>query len=543
MNTQHPTPNNQQRIQISQVVVTAQQMREIEARIFAAGMPVAALMEKVAGLIARRIQVLYLSEDAETENFSVSVRPHKVGILVGPGHNGGDALVVARELYFRGYAVFIYSPFAKLKELTSQHLQYAQSLGIPCYQSIEDLPECDLLVDGLFGFGLERELQDPIASAINQLNHKSVPIISIDMPSGLHTDTGEVLGTAIRASHTFCLGLWKLGLLQDQALEYVGKAELIDFDIPLADVEAVLGETPRIKRVTKNSVFSTLPLPRPAVTHKYKEGHLLLICGSRRYAGGAILTGLGARASGVGMLSIAVPESLKPILVSHLPEALIVGCPETETGAIAQLQLPENTDLNSFDAIACGPGLTKDASPIVQQVLESTIPLVLDADGLNILANPPLSKGGTKGGIRQALTVLTPHTGEFQRLFPDLPDAKHNRIEAVREAAAQSGAVVLLKGARTAIANSEGAVWIVPESTPALARGGSGDVLTGLMGGLIAQAVTHQIPAEDMVAAAAWWHAQAGILAAQERTELGVDAFTLTQYLNLVLNHIDFDRL
>ncbi|WP_315786800.1 NAD(P)H-hydrate dehydratase [Fischerella sp. JS2] len=556
MNTQHPTPNNQQRIQISQVVVTAQQMREIEARIFAAGMPVAALMEKVAGLIARRIQVLYLSEDAETENFSVSVRPHKVGILVGPGHNGGDALVVARELHFREYSVYIYSPFGKLKELTAQHLQYAQSLGIPCYQSIEELPECDLLVDGLFGFGLERELKDPVASAINQLNDKSVPIISIDMPSGLHTDTGEVLGTAIRASHTFCLGLWKLGLLQDQALEYVGKAELIDFDIPLADVEAVLEQTPRIKRVTKNSVFSTLPLSRPAVTHKYKEGHLLLICGSRRYAGGAILTGLGARASGVGMLSIAVPESLKPILVSHLPEALIVGCPETQTGAIAQLQLPENTDLNSFDAIACGPGLTKDASPIIQQVLKSTNPLVLDADGLNILAeiatppNPPLTKGGTKGGvsltnggIRQALTVLTPHAGEFQRLFPDLPDAKHNRIEAVREAAVQSGAVVLLKGARTAIANPQGRVWIVPESTPALARGGSGDVLTGLIGGLIAQAVTHQIPAEDMVAAAAWWHAQAGILAAQERTELGVDAFTLTQYLNLVLNHIDFDRL
>ncbi|PLZ96694.1 bifunctional ADP-dependent NAD(P)H-hydrate dehydratase/NAD(P)H-hydrate epimerase [Fischerella thermalis CCMEE 5268] len=555
--------NNQRRIEISQVVVTAQQMREVEARIFAAGMPVAALMEKVAGLIARRILDMYLNpgqEDNRWGDGEMGRSRSRVGILVGPGHNGGDALVVARELYFRGYAVCIYSPFAKLKELTLQHLQYAQSLGIPCYQSIEDLPECDLLVDGLFGFGLERELQDPIASAINQLNDKSVPVISIDMPSGLHTDTGEVLGTAIRASHTFCLGLWKLGLLQDQALEYVGKAELIDFDIPLADVEAVLGETPRIKRVTKDSVFSTLPLPRPAVTHKYKEGHLLLICGSRRYAGGAILTGLGARASGVGMLSIAVPESLKPILVSHLPEALIVGCPETQTGAIAQLQLPENTDLNSFDAIACGPGLTKDASPIVQQVLESTIPLVLDADGLNILAemgtppNPPLTKegtkrgvsltkGGTKGGIRQALTVLTPHTGEFQRLFPDLPDAKHNRIEAVREAAAQSGAVVLLKGARTAIANSQGAVWIVPESTPALARGGSGDVLTGLMGGLIAQAVTHQIAAEDMVVAAAWWHAQAGILAAQERTELGVDAFTLTQYLNLVLNHIDFDRL
>ncbi len=580
---------------ISQVVVTAQQMRDIEARIFAVGMPVAALMEKVAGLIVRRIQDMYpilgqgnkigalgigqgalgigqgalgmgqgalgIGQGASgmgqgalgmgkktnaqfpipNSQFSMPNAqcpmpnshslPH-VGILTGPGHNGGDALVVARELHFRGYEVSIYCPFSKLKELTSQHLQYVQSLGIPCYESIEELPECDLLVDGLFGFGLERELKDPVASAINQLNQRSTPIISIDMPSGLHTDTGEVLGTAIRATHTFCLGLWKLGLLQDQALEYVGKAELIDFDIPWADVQAVLGDTPKIKRITKTTALSTLPLPRPAVTHKYKEGHLLLICGSRRYSGGAILTGLGARASGVGMLSIVVPESLKPIMVSHLPEALIIGCPETETGAIAQLQLPPKTDLNTFNAIACGPGLTKDASPILQQVLESTTSLVLDADGLNILAEmgtiPTLQK-------RQSLTVLTPHAGEFKRLFPDLPDAKQDRIKAVQEAAVQSGAVVLLKGSRTAIANSQGTIWINPESTPALARGGSGDVLTGLLGGLIAQAVTHQLPVENMVATATWWHSQAGVLAAQERTELGVDAFTLTQYLMPVI--------
>ena len=116
-------------------------------------------------------------------------------------------------------------------------------------------------------------------------------------------------------------------------------------------------------------------------------------------------------------------------------------------------------------------------------------------------------------------------------MFPDVPDAKHDRVKAVQEAAAQSGAVVLLKGARTAIANPQGAVWIVPESTPALARGGSGDVLTGLLGGLLTQAANKQIPIEDIVATAAWWHTQAGIIAAQERTELGVDAFTLTQYL------------
>ncbi|MDZ8261626.1 NAD(P)H-hydrate dehydratase [Nostoc sp. ChiQUE01b] len=505
--------------QISQVVVTAGQMHDVEKRIFAAGMPVVALMEKVAGLIARRIPKILSNTPL--------LRGSRVGILVGPGHNGGDALVVARELYFRGYEVWIYSPFSQLKELTLQHLQYAESLGIPIYQTIEQLPDSDLLIDGLFGLGLERNLTDPITSAINQLNELSLPIYSIDLPSGLHTDTGEVLGTAIRATHTFCLGLWKLAFFQDRALEYLGKAELIDFDIPLADVEAVLKDAPKIKRITRAKALATLPLPRPAVTHKYKEGHLLLICGSRRYAGGAILTGLGARASGVGMLSIAVPESLKSLLVSHLPEALIVGCPETESGAIAHLQLPENTDLSSFNAIACGPGLTRDATPIVQEAIKSDRPLLLDADGLNILAQMGAIATLKK---RQAVTVLTPHTGEFERLFPDVADAKHDRVKAVQEAAAQSEAVVLLKGARTAIANPQGAVWIVPESTPALARGGSGDVLTGLLGGLLAQATT-QIPLEDIVATAAWWHSQAGILAAQERSELGVDAFTLTQYL------------
>lgn len=510
----------QRQKEIEQIVVTQEQMRDIEARLFAAGMPVAALMEKVGGLIARRIEALYPRSQTQ-----------QVGILVGPGHNGGDALIVARELHFQGYEVIIACPFSKLKELTSQHAQYAQSLGIPYFGSAQALSGCDLVIDGLFGFGLEQVLTDSVATAIEQLNQSSQPILSIDLPSGLHTDTGEVLGIAVRATRTFCLGLWKLGLLQDQALDYVGTVELIDFDIPLTDVQAVIRDSPKIQRITKASAAIAIPLPRPPVTHKYKQGHLLLICGSRRYAGGAILTGLGARASGVGMLSIAVPESLKHLLVAQMPEALIVGCPETKNGAIAQLQLPEKTNLSSFDAIACGPGLTLEATPILVGVLESNCPLILDADGLNILAQlrtiPTLSQ-------RQAPTILTPHTGEFERLFPDAADPSKDRISAVRSAAQISGAIVLLKGARTAIANSSGSSWINPESTPALARGGSGDVLTGLLGGLVAQAESRQL-LEATVATAAWWHSQAGILAAQERTELGVDAFTLTQYLMPVL--------
>jgi hydroxyethylthiazole kinase-like uncharacterized protein yjeF len=517
--------------QIQQIAVTAEQMRAIEERLFEAGMPVAALMEKVAGLIARRVQEIYPPQSSLGKGESIAGL--RVGVMVGPGHNGGDALSVARELHLQGYEVLLYRPIDKLKELTSQHAQYVESLGIPCYKELQPLQSCDFIIDGLFGFGQTRSLLGEIAEAVNQLNQWSQPVLSIDLPSGIHTDTGEVLGTAVRATRTFCLGLWKLAFLQDQALEYLGNSELVDFGIPLMDVWSIIGEPAGIQRLTATAAKALLPLPRQDVTHKYKQGHLLLICGSRQYSGGAILTGLGARASGVGMLSIAVPQTLKPLLVSHLPEALIIGCPETESGAIADL--PEETDLSKYDAIACGPGLTLDAKLVVQGVLKSDTPLVLDADGLNILAQmdtiPTLSK-------RQALTVLTPHAGEFQRLFPDADDPKRDRIQAARKAAQQSGAVVLLKGSRSAIATpSEGSfrpfgdLWLIPESTPALARGGTGDVLTGLIGGLLATAVTQQLPLEAMVAAAAWWHAHAGILAAKERTELGVDAFTLTQYL------------
>jgi NAD(P)H-hydrate epimerase len=238
--------------------------------------------------------------------------------------------VVARELHLQGYQVSLYCPFSQLKELTTQHFRYAQSLGIPVYEQIEPLAVCQLIIDGLFGFGLERSLSGKVAEVIEQLNQSAQPVVSIDIPSGLNTDTGEVLGVAVRATRTLCLGLWKLGFFQDQALDYLGEVERIDFGIPPADVWAILSYPAPIQKMSATLARSLLPLPRPLLTHKYQQGHLLLICGSHRYAGGAILTGLGARASGVGMLSIAVPESLKPLLVSHLPEALIIDCPETE---------------------------------------------------------------------------------------------------------------------------------------------------------------------------------------------------------------------
>ena len=511
------------KISSTNIIVSAEQMQAIEGRIFRAGMPVPALMEKAAGLCYRQIHKLY-----PLEQYS------QVGIIVGPGHNGGDALVIARELYFAGYNLRVYCPLTKAKELTASHSKYLHSLGIPFSEEIEFLQQCDLIIDGLFGFGLTRSLSGKLAKDIVEVNSWSKPIVSIDIPSGIHTDSGAVLGVAIKATHTLCLGLWKRAFFQDQALAYIGQAILLDFGIPLADLEAVITPQEIIRAITPPLIKDFLPLPRPLVTHKYRQGHLLLICGSERFAGASILTGLGARASGVGMLSIAVPQSLKRLIIDQLPEALVIGCPETASGAIASLPLSE-ADLNKFAAIAFGPGLTSDATAILPRVLSVKSPLVLDADGLNLLAQSWQEMGQEyEHYTKQRSIILTPHEGEFQRLFPHIESSNGDRLEAVRQASQESGAIILLKGARTAIANPQGQVWLIAQSTPALARGGSGDVLTGLIGGLIAQSSDRTDLSENLfnsVATAAWLHAQAGILAAKERTELGVDGVTLSQYL------------
>ncbi|MGB7416974.1 MAG: NAD(P)H-hydrate dehydratase [Thermosynechococcaceae cyanobacterium] len=496
------------RSQLQQVIVTAQQMREIEARIFASGMPVAALMEKVGGLIARRFESFYPCD-----------LHSKVGVLVGPGHNGGDALVVARELHFRGYRVSIYRPIAKAKALTQDHWQYLQSLSIPILEQGSDLLQQDVIIDGLFGFGLERPINGELKALLERINAGATPVVSIDVPSGLHADTGRVLGVSIKATHTLCLGLWKLGVIQDAALDYLGQLTLIDFDIPLVDIDVVLSSVLAPKRLTSQFALAQLPLHRPQDTHKYRQGHLLLIGGSQRYPGSILLAARGARATGIGMLSIAVPQSLKALVVSQIPEALVMGCPETNDGAIAHL--PPDLSLERFDAIAYGPGVTTADSTVLPTILASPCPVIVDADGLNLLAQSDPSWHHRAAGL-----ILTPHPGEFKRLFPDLAAADLTKIEMAQQAAQATGAIVLLKGARTAIAVPDGDLFVNPDSTPALARGGSGDVLTGLVGGLYAQTLR-----PESVAAAAWWHAQAGLFTVQSATEMGVDPMTLSKQL------------
>jgi NAD(P)H-hydrate epimerase len=501
-----------QRLQIHQPIVSAQQMQAIETRLFTAGMPVAALMEKVGGLIAQRMQSLY----------PLSVAP-KVGVLVGPGHNGADALVVARELALQGYSVQIYHPFTRSKELTAAHAQFAQLLSIPFCGDVTALATCDVLLDGFFGFGLERQLEGEIAATLETINGWSIPVVSIDIPSGLHTDTGEVLGIALRATHTLCLGLWKLGLCQDSALPWTGQLELVDFGIPWSVVTEVLGAPLPVQRLTTSQIVAQLPLVRERTTHKYRQGHLLLIGGSQRYVGSVMLAGLGARATGVGMLTLLVPASIKPLVVARLPDAVVIAGTETAQGALERL--PSDLDLNRFDAIAYGPGVTTESPAVLEQTLQCNCPLILDADGLNLLVDSGLEQLKA----RTAPTVLTPHAGEFQRLFPSL--ATTPPITAAQQATQAYHIWMVRKGACTVIASPSGPVWVNTESTPALARGGSGDVLTGLMGGLVAQAMRQGQSLEVAVQNAVWWHSQAGCWAAEHHTIMGVNAETLADAL------------
>lgn len=505
------------------ILVTAEEMRQIEAEIFSAGMPVASLMEKVALKTAQKI----------TELYPLNNNKKSVGFIIGCGHNGGDGLVIARELYHQGYDVTIYAPLiTKLKDLTAQHFKYVASLGITIVQNITTLSSCDLIIDGLFGFGLTRKIVDDVAEDINVVNSWQKPVISIDIPSGINTDTGAVLGVAIKATHTLCLGLYKKGIWQNQALEYLGKVERIDFDIPSCFIDKITSESPSAKLLSAHRVKEILPLPRHITTYKYKQGHLLLICGSKEYAGAALLSAYGARSSGVGMVTMVVPDSLKPLINSQLPEMLVIGCRETSLGSIETLPF---LHWEKYQWVCCGMGLTKEAVSVVEKVINSGCDILLDADALNIVANYYLLDGLKH---RRGKTVLTPHDGEFERLFPDLPFVgMADRIEETRQGAIALNATILRKGAKTIISDNIH-TWIIPHGTTALARGGSGDVLSGFIGGLLAQNSFTDTISVDTVAAAAWLHQQGGILASEDLSTLGVDGVTLSQYILKAVNKL-----
>ncbi len=542
------------------LLVSSAQMAAIEAELFAHGLPVEALMEKAALAISAALQS------------TPSRLKRGVTVLVGPGHNGGDALVVARELHLAGLPVGIWSPFEHHKPLTAQHLEHALWLGITRFEAAPDPAEDSLWIDGLFGIAQSRPLERALEVLLEQRQRlRPGRLVAIDVPSGLCAERGRLLGRVAACAHTtYTLGLIKQGLVQDAALAWVGELRRLDLGLPKRLLDALPPEQP-LALMAADRRRAPAPQPTPEQA-KYGRGRLLLVCGSDRYRGAAQLALLGASASGCGSLRAALPEVVASGLWAVQPHVVVdraLVCPRN--GSLQLSALGKPGALERLDAVLLGPGIgATPASSPGTEVVDAEITagsstadggvvgeapaseqqawealqafsglLVLDADGLNRLAER--TNGVAAHWLKDRLgpTWLTPHGGEFARLFPEL--AELPPLEAAAAAAAASGATVLLKGARTVVASPQGHRWQLIEAETACARAGLGDVLAGYAAGRGAMAIaSHWIgsggPAagneagagdeaggeealptmSSLLAASALEHAQAGIESARE---------------------------
>ncbi|MCP9928655.1 NAD(P)H-hydrate dehydratase [Cyanobium sp. CH-040] len=485
-------------------------MAALEEHLFASGLPVEALMEKAA---------LALSRQLLADHGGLLERQGAV-VLAGPGHNGGDGLVVARELHLAGVAVAIWSPFERHKPLTASHLRHAAWLGIPRLEAAPDPAAACLWIDGLLGIS-QRRPPEPALQELFRLRELQRPgrLVAIDVPTGLCADSGRCLGgTAARASHTYTLGLLKAGLVQDGALEWVGELRRLDLGLPPALLTALPADQPL---GLGSDDLAAAPWPRlPAAAAKYGRGRLLVVAGSERYRGAANLALAGASAAGCGSLRAALPSALADGLWSVHPHVVVsrrLACDARGHLALGQL---EAADLERLDALLVGPGLgaapldgadgglDEDAESAAWQRLQRFEGLlVLDADGLNRLAG---QGAGPWLRQRRGPTWLTPHRGEFDRLFPDLRGTE--ALAAAAAAARETGAAVLLKGARSVVAGPGGGCRQVLKAAPAAARAGLGDVLAGYAAALGAMALAAaEHPGDALLAAAGLAHAGAGL--------------------------------
>ncbi|QNI53462.1 bifunctional NAD(P)HX epimerase / NAD(P)HX dehydratase [Synechococcus sp. BIOS-E4-1] len=449
------------------LLVSADQMLALERQWLASGLPVAALMETVG----QRMADWFLARPELLASGAL--------VLVGPGHNGGDGLVVGRKLLEANVDVRVWAPLALRQPLTQEHWRHLQWLGAASLQSSPDPAEQGLWIEALFGLGQKRPLPADLADLL-QRRQQLCPgrLVSLDLPAGLDSDTGcPINGGAAIAADTLCVGLFKRGLVQDAALAHVGRLHRIDPDVPVRLTQSL---PPPLKLLLGRDDLAGLPRP-PAlpVAMKYQRGRLLLIAGSERYRGAAHLVLRGALASGAGSVEACLPDCVADHLWQQVPEVVLrARLSSDQHGSLEWGVAWEQCDLARLDAVLLGPGLgmvqgcwRQWADPL----LDFTGLLVLDADGLNQLA---AADGGWRWLLkRSGPTWITPHGSEFDRLFPDcLQDSPPDKAAAAADC---SGAVVLLKGAHSVIASPGGDVRQLTGTDPEVARTGLGDLLAG----------------------------------------------------------------
>lgn len=459
-----------------------------------------------------------------------------VVIVCGTGNNGGDGFVMARHLTNHGIdvQVFVTGTLEKVREGESaQNLDTIRKMNIAVVETTADedilaltdaLERYPVVVDAVFGTGLDREITGRIGriiDCINDAKDDGKTVFAVDIPSGIHADTGSILGRAVRADITCTFALPKPGQLVHPGAACTGKLYLLDISIPRPLIDA----TPSSHHLVSPDLFSELFSHRDPVSHKGTYGHLLVVAGSEGKSGAAALAGEAAVRAGAGLVTVGVPRSLNPILEAKLTEAMTLPLPDDEgtlasgAGDAVMDFLEERSAVNS---IVVGPGLStsRGAREAVRSLIrEVELPMVLDADGINVIDCIPEILREKKGDI-----IITPHPGELGRLIDRTTgDIQRDRMNAARETAVTYGVWVVLKGARTIIADPDGAVYIATGGNPGMATGGTGDVLCGLIGGFLA------LGANPLTAALAgvWVHNDAGDRAAQKTGEISLSAVDL----------------
>ncbi len=454
-------------------------MRNLDQQTIAAGTAGTVLMERAGEQVCRVI----------VRQFG-DVAGKRISVVAGGGNNGGDGFVAARllhELQAEVHMVLLVSP-GEIKGDALVHYGLLQGIAITVVTNeteAEQVPlHGDLLVDSLLGTGLTRDVSGRFATLIKRMNSSGVAILSVDIPSGLDADTGQVLGCAVKAHTTVTFQLQKQGMVQFPALDYVGDVIVVDIGISPAAIASC--QLPFL--LTASLVSELLPV-RSATGHKGSFGHVLIVAGSLGKTGAAVLCGLGCLRSGSGLVSLCVPEGLNVILETQLVEAMTI--PVQGQGGICFGNGDFKDIMRSSRGKGCvviGPGLgltTSTAQLVRQLVRELATPLLLDADGLNLLDLENFAGGAGKE------IVLTPHPGEMARLLgKTVIEVQEDRVGAARDMAQKYKVTVVLKGAATVIAGPDGQVALNSTGNAGMGAGGMGDVLSGIISGFMGRGMS-----------------------------------------------------
>ncbi len=458
-----------------------------------------------------------------------SPRDHFAAIFIGPGNNGGDGLVIGRHLHQRGCEpifFFLIEPDS-LKGDAAINLKIVQKLRLPyhiidnssraqtlkvLYKQIEARGKhCYAIVDALFGTGLARDLVDHFADVINLVNSSDfavgVPVIAVDIPSGMHADSGRIMGASISADFTVTYGCAKPGQIMHGSSELTGKLHIVDIGIPPQAIEKTGIPTELLTEDIASKWLSCLR--RDPSSHKGTHGHLLIIAGSTGKTGAAILAARGALRSGCGLVSLCAPHDLNQIFESQLIEAMTIPLLSSDS-IITEYDLEVILEsIQDKQAIVIGPGLgTNESTARLVLHLYHNVkqPMIFDADALNILATY-IERLEKPKGVR----ILTPHPGELARLTTtSTNEIQDNRLQAARNTCSlfqhDEKIIIVLKGGGTVIAHGDGKAMINTTGNPGMATGGMGDVLSGVIGSLVCQGMSHL----EAAATGVFLHGKAG---------------------------------